>query len=140
MAKTTVEEISTPKKETKAYSIVFIHGKLRSTDTSKVPINVNGNKITVTRKSLVALPNEHIEALRHALHPVAKSMDDSEIDPYREFGHKEVEMLPRFAFEVRGQISEKTYLKLREIQNGIPAKGIPGRALTEQEVATALAA
>jgi len=119
------------------YAIVKIAGKLDAKDADLVIVNVNGDRRTFKRNSLVVMTLAHVEALRHATRPMAKPGELSDINPYTEYGSMEVEDAPRFGFEVRGEIDDTTYNQCRKIHLA-KDKGGEGRAMTEQEVVSML--
>jgi len=139
MARPKKEETFTmvEEKATKDFAIIKIMAKLSKNDTDIVVTNVNGDIRRWMRNKWVVMPNSHVEALRHAIKPVASPATIADINPFTDHAVKEVKEMPRFAFEIMGSVDEKMYKKLRKII--LPTdKGGQGRELTEQEIMTAL--
>ncbi len=126
-----------PKIATKDFAIIKILQKLAKNDADIVVTNVNGDRRTWMRDKWVVMPNSHVTALRHATKPVASPAQVSDINSFTDHAVKEVKEMPRFAFEIRGYVDEKTYKKLRKIIIPVDKGGL-GRQLTEQEIMAAL--
>ena len=113
-------------------TIIKIGGKLHATDADMVVMRHNGNRITRARNQIVVIPTTHVSCLAHATKPVFKAASTSDINPNTEYATKDVELMPRFSYQIFGVVDKKNYDQL--LKTIIDEK----RGLTEQEVRAAL--
>lgn len=112
----------------KEYAVIRIQEKTSDADQDPVPVNNNGKRIRIRRGEIVPVHENVVAILRQATRPYTSPLKNKDKDVAMR--RKEVQMVPRFPFEMFGKVDERGFLYLESIAKK--------RSITEKELEAVL--
>lgn len=105
------------------YAVIKLQGRSNEIEPEMVPVVVNGERIRMKRDEFLPVKAGVVEALRHAVRPVAQTVNKASGGAIRR--RKVSSMIQRFPFELVGWIDKDKYDYMRKI--------VLSRSMTESE-------
>lgn len=113
----------------KEYAVIRIQDKTSEADQDPVPVNNNGKRIRIRRGEIVPVHENVVSILRQATRPYTSPLKNKDRDVATR--RKDVQMVPRFPFEMFGKVDERVFLHLESIAKK--------RSITEKELEAIMA-